>query len=97
MAFTDIFIKRPVLALVVSLLILLIGLRSLYGLPIRQYPQLQNTVIKVTTVLPRRHAGPDAGLHHDADRPGGRDRRGHRVHDGVLDPEPQHGDRPMCG
>ncbi|MFO1056226.1 MAG: MexW/MexI family multidrug efflux RND transporter permease subunit [Dongiaceae bacterium] len=52
MAFTDIFIRRPVLATVVSLLILLIGLRSLYGLPIRQYPQLQNTVITVTTVYP---------------------------------------------
>ena len=36
MRFTDIFIRRPVLAVVVSLLILLIGARSLYSLPIRQ-------------------------------------------------------------
>src|SRR5215475_3859146 len=52
MRFTDIFIRRPILATVVSLLILLIGLRSYYDLPIRQYPQLQNTVITVTTIYP---------------------------------------------
>jgi multidrug efflux pump len=56
-AFTDIFVKRPVLALVVSLLILLIGLRALFGLPVRQYPRLWNTVITVTTVYPG--AAPD--------------------------------------
>ena len=52
MSFTDIFIKRPVLALVVSLLILLIGLRAAMVLPIRQYPKLSNTVVNVTTVYP---------------------------------------------
>ncbi len=52
MAFTDIFIRRPVLAVVVSLLILLIGLRAATSLPIRQYPKLSNTVINVTTVYP---------------------------------------------
>ncbi|HEX3500553.1 MAG TPA: multidrug efflux RND transporter permease subunit [Stellaceae bacterium] len=52
MAFTDIFIRRPVLSLVVSLLILLIGLRALTTLPIRQYPKLDNTVITVTTTYP---------------------------------------------
>ena len=49
---TDIFIRRPVLSLVVSLLILLVGLRSLVELPIRQYPKLSNTVITVTTAYP---------------------------------------------
>ncbi len=57
MVFTDIFIKRPVLALVVSLLILLIGFRAATSLPIRQYPKLSNTVITVTTVYPG--ASPD--------------------------------------
>src|SRR5256886_4978249 len=52
MALTDIFIKRPVLSVVVSLLILLIGLRAASVLPIRQYPKLSNTVINVTTVYP---------------------------------------------
>ncbi len=57
MSFTDLFIRRPVLALVVSLLILLIGLRSMLGLPIRQYPKLSNTTITVTTIYPG--ASPD--------------------------------------
>jgi multidrug efflux pump len=52
MRFTDLFIRRPVLATVVSLLILLVGLRSLFELPIRQYPELSNTVITVTTSYP---------------------------------------------
>ena len=52
MNFTDIFIRRPVLALVVSLLILLIGLRAMMGLPIRQYPKLSNTTVTVTTIYP---------------------------------------------
>src|ERR1700719_3958625 len=52
MALTDIFIKRPVLSVVVSLLILLIGLRAATVLPIRQYPKLSNTVVNVTTVYP---------------------------------------------
>lgn len=52
MKFTDIFINRPVLATVVSLLILIIGLRSLGLLEVRQYPEMQNTVVTVTTVYP---------------------------------------------
>src|SRR5712675_1502753 len=52
MIWTDIFIKRPVLAVVVSLLILLIGFRAATSLPIRQYPKLSNTVVNVTTVYP---------------------------------------------
>src|SRR3981189_239811 len=57
MKFTDIFIRRPVLALVVSLLILLIGLKAMLGLQIRQYPRLYNTTITVTTTYPG--ASPD--------------------------------------
>src|SRR5258708_6188473 len=52
MKFTDIFIRRPVLALVVSLLILLIGLKAMLSLPIRQFPRLYNTTITVTTIYP---------------------------------------------
>ena len=50
MRFTDLFIKRPVLATVVSLLILVLGLRSVGLLPVRQYPFIQNAVVTVTTV-----------------------------------------------
>jgi multidrug efflux pump len=49
MNFTDIFIRRPVLAVTVSLLILILGLRSLFSLPINQYPQTQNATITVST------------------------------------------------
>jgi multidrug efflux pump len=52
MRFTDIFIRRPVLAIVISLLIFLLGLRSFYDLPVRQYPKLENTVITITTIYP---------------------------------------------
>jgi len=52
MVFTDIFIKRPILSLVVSLLILLIGFKAATSLPIRQYPKLSNTVVTVTTSYP---------------------------------------------
>jgi multidrug efflux pump len=52
MALTDLFIKRPVLSVVVSLLILLIGFKAATSLPIRQYPKLSNTVITITTVYP---------------------------------------------
>jgi multidrug efflux pump len=50
--FTDHFICRPVLAMVVSLLILILGLRALSDLQIRQYPQMSNTLITVTTSYP---------------------------------------------
>jgi multidrug efflux pump len=56
MAFTDIFIKRPVLATVVSLLILLIGAQAGLKLPIRQYPELSNTTITITTSYPGANA-----------------------------------------
>jgi multidrug efflux pump len=49
MKFTDLFIKRPVLATVVSLLILVLGLRSGGVLPVRQYPLVQNAVVTVST------------------------------------------------
>jgi hydrophobe/amphiphile efflux-1 (HAE1) family protein len=56
MRLTDIFIKRPVLATVVSLLILLVGAQAGFKLPIRQYPELSNTTITVTTTYPGANA-----------------------------------------
>jgi multidrug efflux pump len=50
MKFTDLFIKRPVLATVVSLLILLIGMQSMLSLNVRQYPVSNSAVVTVTTV-----------------------------------------------
>ncbi|WP_166263401.1 efflux RND transporter permease subunit [Marinobacter caseinilyticus] len=52
MRFTDIFIHRPVLATVVSLLILLLGARAAMEMEIRQYPELESTTVTVTTAYP---------------------------------------------
>ncbi|HXS72957.1 MAG TPA: efflux RND transporter permease subunit [Rhodanobacteraceae bacterium] len=49
MNFTDIFIKKPVLAIVVSALILVLGVRAVTSLTVRQYPQTENAVVTVTT------------------------------------------------
>src|SRR5580700_1650398 len=49
-SFTDIFIRRPVLAMVVSLLILLAGLQAIHSLNVRQYPLSELATITVTTV-----------------------------------------------
>ena len=49
MNFTDTFIKKPVLAIVVSALILVLGLRALSSLQIRQYPKTENAVVTITT------------------------------------------------
>jgi multidrug efflux pump len=58
MNITDIFIKRPVLATVISLLILVLGLRSMSLLSVREYPETQNAVVTVTTV----YTGADPAL-----------------------------------
>jgi multidrug efflux pump len=47
--FTDLFVKRPVLAIVVNLVILIAGLQSIRALSVRQYPRSDIAVVKVTT------------------------------------------------
>jgi multidrug efflux pump len=49
MKFTDLFIKRPVLAIVVNLVILIAGLQSIRALSVRQYPRSDIAVIRVST------------------------------------------------
>ncbi|NQW51719.1 MAG: efflux RND transporter permease subunit, partial [Rhodospirillales bacterium] len=49
MKFTDIFVRRPVLATVISLAILVLGLRAAGSLPVQQYPSTENAVVTVTT------------------------------------------------
>jgi len=49
MKFTDIFIRRPVLALVVNLLIIIAGLQAVFSLSVRQYPRSDNAMVTVTT------------------------------------------------
>jgi multidrug efflux pump len=50
MKFTDLFVKRPVLAIVVNLVILIAGLQSIRSLSVRQYPRSDIAVVQVTTV-----------------------------------------------
>jgi multidrug efflux pump len=50
MRFTDLFVKRPVLAMVVNLVILIAGLQSIRALSVRQYPRSDIAVIKVSTI-----------------------------------------------
>jgi multidrug efflux pump len=49
-SFTDTFIKHPVLALVVNLVILLVGYRALTTLPVQQYPKIESSSVLITTV-----------------------------------------------
>jgi len=49
-SFTDVFIKHPVLAIVVNLVILLVGWRALTSLPVQQYPKIESSSVVITTV-----------------------------------------------
>ena len=49
MKFTDLFIRRPVVATVLSLLILIAGLQSIRSLNVRQYPRSDIATISVKT------------------------------------------------
>lgn len=49
MRFTDVFIKRPVLAVSISFLIALLGLQAIFKMQVREYPEMTNTVVTVTT------------------------------------------------
>jgi multidrug efflux pump len=60
--FTDLFIRRPVLSAVVSLLILVLGLRGLLSLPVTQFPQTENAVVTVSTFYYGADANTVAGF-----------------------------------
>ncbi len=50
MKFTDLFIRRPVLALVINLVIIIAGLQAIRSLNVRQYPRSENSAVTVSTV-----------------------------------------------
>ena len=62
MNFTDIFVNRPVLSIVVSALILVLGLRALADLQVRQYPKTENAVVTITTAYYGANADTVAGF-----------------------------------
>ena len=49
-SFTDLFVTRPVLAIVVNLMIIIAGLQAIFSLNVRQYPRSDNASVKITTV-----------------------------------------------
>lgn len=51
-AFTDTFIRRPILALVINALIFLLGIAALRSVPIREFPLMENATITITTQYP---------------------------------------------
>jgi multidrug efflux pump len=55
---TDIFVRRPVLAIVVNLVILIAGLQAIRGVSVRQYPRIESATISVRTI----YVGADANL-----------------------------------
>ena len=97
MNFTDIFIRRPVLATVVSLLILVLGLRALGTLQVLQYPQTQNAIVTINTVY--YGADPERGrrLHHHAVGECHRAGQRHRLHDLDQHVGRQHHHWSTCG
>ncbi|MDB6092424.1 MAG: multidrug efflux protein [Gammaproteobacteria bacterium] len=62
MKFTDLFVERPVLSAVLSLLILVLGLRALFQLPISQYPQTENATVTISTTYYGADANTIAGF-----------------------------------
>jgi len=49
-AFTDVFIRHPVVAVVVNLVIVLVGIRALTSLPVQQFPSIESSSIVISTV-----------------------------------------------
>src|ERR1700742_3368427 len=62
MKFTDIFVRRPVLSIVLSTLILVLGLRAIIQLPVSQYPETENAVVTVSTTYYGADAATVAGF-----------------------------------
>lgn len=62
MKFTDLFIKKPVLAIVVSLLILVLGIKAVSSLTVRQYPETENATVTISTTYYGANAQTMAGF-----------------------------------
>src|SRR5574338_934949 len=58
MKLTDLFIRRPVLAIVVNLVVVIAGVQAIRGINVRQYPRSENAAITVTTA----YVGANAAL-----------------------------------
>ncbi len=79
MNFTDLFIRKPVLAMTISLLILVLGVRSLVGIAVRQYPKTRERRRNHQHRVLRRGRADGCRLHHPAARRCDRAGPGHRL------------------
>ena len=61
-SFTDIFIKHPVLAIVVNLMIVLAGWRALTTLPLQQYPKIESSSVIITRCITAQAQRPSVGF-----------------------------------
>jgi multidrug efflux pump len=52
MSISELFIRRPVLSTVLGAFMLLLGFQAIFSLPVRQYPEVEETVVTITTVYP---------------------------------------------
>jgi multidrug efflux pump len=52
MQFTELFIRKPILSIVLSLFILLVGIKAFLSLPVRLYPSISPSVINIQTAYP---------------------------------------------
>ena len=93
MKFTDLFIRRPVLAVVVNLVILIAGLQSIRSLSRAAVPAQRHRGRQGDDRLRRRQRRPGARLHHHAARARDRQRRRHRLHRVVERPGREHDHR----
>src|ERR1700761_8739610 len=62
MKFTDIFVQRPGLSLVLSMLILVLGMRAIFMLPVSQYPETENAIVTISTTYYGADAATVAGF-----------------------------------
>ena len=79
--FVDTFIRRPILASVCSLVLILAGAIAIPTMPVAQYPPLAPPQVTVSTVLHRRRRPGGRDRRHDPARAGDQRRRGHALHD----------------
>lgn len=62
MKFTDVFVQRPVLSLVLSMLMLVLGVRAIFQLPVSQYPKTENATVTISTTYYGADAATVAGF-----------------------------------
>ena len=74
------FINRPIVAIVIAIVMVIVGVVAILGLPIAQYPNIVPPEIFVNTVLHGRRCADGRTIRRNADRTGDERRRQHELH-----------------